>query len=42
MALRSDAPQTTLVADVPVLDPQTTLNALEVVLFHGMELPQTT
>ena len=42
MALKSDAPQTTLVAAVPVLDPQTTLNAVEVLVFHGRALPQTT
>ena len=27
---------------VPVLDPQTTLNALSALLFQGIELPQTT
>jgi hypothetical protein len=39
---KSDAPQTTLVADVPVLAPQTTLNALKVLSFQGSELPHTT
>jgi hypothetical protein len=39
----TDAPQTTLVAEaVPVLDPQTTLNAFRVLLFQASELPQTT
>jgi hypothetical protein len=42
VALKSEAPQTTLVAEVPVLDPQTTLNAVEVLVFHGRALPQTT
>ena len=42
-ALPTDAPHTTLVAEaVPVLDPQTTLNALRALLFQGSELPQTT
>src|ERR1700720_2332793 len=39
---RSEAPHTTLVAEVPVLDPQTTLNALSWLLFQGSALPQTT
>src|SRR5215469_13139964 len=39
----TDAPQTTLVAEaVPVLEPQTTLNALRVLSLQGSELPQTT
>lgn len=42
--VRVDAPQTTLVAcvPVPVLEPQTTLKALNVLVFHGNEDPQTT
>ena len=37
-------PQTTLVAEVPVpvLEPQTTLNALNKLLFQGRDVPQTT
>jgi hypothetical protein len=37
-------PQTTLVAEVPVpvLEPQTTLKALNKLLFQGKEEPQTT
>lgn len=43
MAFPTDAPHTTLVAEAfPVLDPQTTLNALRRLLFQGRELPQTT
>lgn len=42
MALSSDAPQTTLVADVAVLEPHTTLKALVNGLFQGIELPHTT
>ena len=44
MAPSVDAPQTTLVAcvPVPVLEPQTTLKALSKLLFQGNELPQTT
>lgn len=44
LAVETDAPQTTLeaVVLVPVLDPQTTLNALSVLSFQGSELPQTT
>lgn len=40
----TDAPQSTLEAEVPVpvLEPQTTLNALRVLSFQGSELPQTT
>ena len=42
--METDDPQTTLDADAlePVLEPQTTLNALSALLFHGNELPQTT
>jgi hypothetical protein len=44
LAVDTDAPQTTLEAavPVPVLDPQTTLNALRVLSFQGNELPHTT
>ncbi len=44
LALDTDEPQTTLVADVPVpvLDPHTTLKALNVLSFQGSELPHTT
>src|ERR1700730_7654075 len=42
LAFETDAPQTTLEAEVPVLAPQTTLNALSVLSFHGTEAPQTT
>src|SRR5579864_1647818 len=43
LAVDTDAPQTTLVAEVvPVLAPQTTLNAPKVLSFHGTEAPQTT
>lgn len=44
MALETDAPQTTLEAEVlvPVLDPQTTLKALRVLSLQGIELPHTT
>ena len=44
LALETDAPQTTLEAEVlvPVLDPQTTLNALRVLSLQGIELPHTT
>ena len=44
MAVDTDEPQTTLVAEVlvPVLDPQTTLKALVVLSLQGIELPQTT
>ena len=39
---KSAAPQTTLVADVPVLAPHTTLKALNRLSFQGSELPHTT
>jgi hypothetical protein len=42
MLAKSDAPQTTLVAEVPVLAPQTTLKALSVLSLQGSEQPQTT
>ena len=43
MVSPTDDPQTTLVADaVPVLEPQTTLNAANELVFQGNELPQTT
>src|ERR1700756_342013 len=43
LAVDTDAPQTTLVAEVvPVLAPQTTLNALSVLSFQGTEAPHTT
>ena len=42
MLAKSDAPHTTLVADVPVLAPQTTLKALSWLSFQGSELPHTT
>src|SRR6202030_4121419 len=43
LAVDTDAPQTTLVAEVvPVLAPQTTLKALSVLSFQGTEAPQTT
>ncbi|MDQ1389275.1 MAG: hypothetical protein QOF56_2729, partial [Acidobacteriaceae bacterium] len=35
MLAKSDAPQTTLVAEVPVLAPQTTLKALSVLSLQG-------
>src|SRR5580698_9256998 len=43
-AFDTDAPHTTLVAEVPelVLAPQTTLKALNRLLFQGSEVPQTT
>src|SRR6266700_4796154 len=43
LALLTDEPQTTLVAEaVPVLDPQTTLNALVELSLQGRLVPQTT
>src|SRR5579864_5034905 len=44
LPFNKEAPQTTLVAcvPVPVLEPQTTLNALSALLFQGKDAPQTT
>src|ERR1700680_139030 len=42
LLLSIDAPQTTLVAEVPVLAPQTTLKAVNWLSFHGNEAPHTT
>src|SRR5258708_25297040 len=41
LLVRSAAPQTTLVAEVPVLAPPTSLNALSRLSLHGREQPQT-
>ena len=44
MVVETDEPQTTLMAEVavPVLDPQTTLNAFIVLSLQGTEQPHTT